>query len=506
MLVYAWRHHNARGSNFFALLCLFAVFWMFGDIVGISSNSFAGDYIGEVFRYVGGVFLPVTLLIFVLQYCGRDISRKAKFKLLVIPVISYLMMVTTIWHKLFFANMQANPEGVLLTKFGLYFWYIHTPYSYVLILSSIFIVFLELTRTTQRYRTQLIFLVASIFLLLSLNFVGLLDFLDNVYLTPLSFSIFLFVTAIGIYRYDFLDGNPIAYETVFQKSRDGVVILNKRNIVVDINKAATKGIGVLSKDVLGKEVTEAFPHWIDFLEKFKDSPKVNEEIEAEIDGEKKFYLVTMIPIDDGSGNLSGKIVNIRDVSIRKENQKILEDLAFHDPLTRLGNRRKFDDEFNVALKKSKKNNDNFAILYFDINRFKHINDTMGHEIGDELLKYVAARIASILRKSDTLARVGGDEFAAIFYNANEQDIEIAAERILHITRQPFKVKDHIIKTELSIGAAFYPKDGDDLNKLLNNADTAMYKAKSNGGGLHIFNYKESNPSETVGVLSLPGNE
>jgi diguanylate cyclase (GGDEF)-like protein len=111
---------------------------------------------------------------------------------------------------------------------------------------------------------------------------------------------------------------------------------------------------------------------------------------------------------------------------------------------------------------------------------------MGHDVGDELLKYVAARIGSILRKPDILARIGGDEFAILLHDTSEKDVELVVARILDNVQRPFKVGNHTLKADLSIGAAFYPENGKSLQQLMRHADAAMYLAKSRGGGLTLY--------------------
>ncbi|MEK7724870.1 MAG: GGDEF domain-containing protein, partial [Acidobacteriota bacterium] len=112
---------------------------------------------------------------------------------------------------------------------------------------------------------------------------------------------------------------------------------------------------------------------------------------------------------------------------------------------------------------------------------------MGFE--DELLKYVAARVASILRKPDILARIGGDEFALLLHNCDENGVDLVVERLLDNVRRPFKVGENTLVADLSIGAAYYPQNGKNLTELLRHADSAMYRAKQNGGGLHLPSIK-----------------
>lgn len=194
-----------------------------------------------------------------------------------------------------------------------------------------------------------------------------------------------------------------------------------------------------------------------------------------------------------TGNSEGRIITIRDNTDRHKHQLSLEALAFHDPLTRLANRRKFQEEVERAIEKSVETNKPLALLYFDLNRFKTVNDRFGHETGDELLKYGAARVASTLRKLDILARLGGDEFALLLNNCNEDGVEIVVARLLDNVQRSFKVGEHTLIADLSLGASFYPKDGENLTELLRHADTEMYRAKQNVGGLAQMTQKIDSP-------------
>ena len=160
-------------------------------------------------------------------------------------------------------------------------------------------------------------------------------------------------------------------------------------------------------------------------------------------------------------------------------------MAFYDPLTRLANRRKFLETADQALRDFSINK-KIALLYFDLNRFKAVNDTLGHHVGDELLKYVGQRVSSVLRAPNFIARLCGDEFAVLLHDCSRENISSIVSRILENVECPFRVGEHTLTAKLSIGAAFYPENGKSLNELLLQADEAMYQAKRNGGGLALY--------------------
>ncbi len=168
----------------------------------------------------------------------------------------------------------------------------------------------------------------------------------------------------------------------------------------------------------------------------------------------------------------------KEIMVRMETEKKLRHLSFKDPLTNLANRRLFMERLEHALRLSLRNNDRLAVVFMDLDRFKLVNDSLGHDVGDELLIQVADRLTQCLRKSDTLARLGGDEFAAIFEQIeSNEDLELVAEKIRSTLITPFILGEEKVSVGCSIGISFFPDHGASINSLLKAADIAMYKAK-----------------------------
>jgi diguanylate cyclase (GGDEF)-like protein len=165
----------------------------------------------------------------------------------------------------------------------------------------------------------------------------------------------------------------------------------------------------------------------------------------------------------------------------------LEIMATHDPLTGLPNRSLFHDRFAVALENAKRSKSRLAIMYIDIDNFKEINDTQGHAAGDELLVESARRLTRALRKVDTVARFGGDEFVLLLWDVEaDDDARDIAEKILTELRKPFGLDGRHVSVSGSIGIALYPKDGVDADGLIKKADEALYLAKTSGKGGYRF--------------------
>lgn len=171
----------------------------------------------------------------------------------------------------------------------------------------------------------------------------------------------------------------------------------------------------------------------------------------------------------------------RDISERKKAEEIIAFQAFHDLLTKLPNRILFLDRLEMAIAQASRRKEKLAVMYLDIDRFKLVNDTYGHQVGDQLLREFAARVSHCLRAGDTLARQGGDEFTALLPNLiNKSDVDVVAEKILLELRRPFFVAETQFLATTSIGIALYPDDGTNAHNLIRCADVAMYQVKARG--------------------------
>ncbi|UFS62785.1 EAL domain-containing protein [Sulfurimonas sp. HSL-3221] len=187
---------------------------------------------------------------------------------------------------------------------------------------------------------------------------------------------------------------------------------------------------------------------------------------------------------DGKAFISGITM---DVSEQAESQQMIEKLAFYDPLTNLPNRVLMQDRLQKAIKDANRRGEKLGVLFLDLDGFKNVNDTLGHTLGDRLLKEVAERLKRTLRDSDTISRIGGDEFIVLLPLINsEKDITIVAKKMIDALQERWEFGDKAIFTTTSIGVAIYPDHSDDADTLIKFADTAMYKAKEDGRNRYRF--------------------
>ncbi len=187
------------------------------------------------------------------------------------------------------------------------------------------------------------------------------------------------------------------------------------------------------------------------------------------------------------------IVQIADITEMKDNHQRMERMAFYDSLTDLANRRLFSDRLEHAIQRSKRSGKAAALLYLDLDQFKRVNDTLGHECGDELLREVSRRLQLCVRQEDTVARPGGDEFTILLYDINgPRDASLVADKILSALRKPIRIADHELIVTTSIGITIIPDDSLEPNILTKSADLAMYRAKDRGRNNYQFFSEDMN--------------
>ena len=261
-----------------------------------------------------------------------------------------------------------------------------------------------------------------------------------------------------------------------------------------VNSVTEEEFGVAAKDIVGKTPYDIFPPHLAAQVLAEDALALQSDSTVFFDDHRwetashgsRIHTSKRLAIRDKAGEPRYILNVVEDVTERREAEEKIAHLAHYDALTDLPNRVLFRERIERELKKTA-TGEQFALLYIDIDEFKGINDSLGHHVGDELLKTVANRIRSCLRDSDLVARLGGDEFAVIQTAASSAD-EVAAfvTRIHEAIRQPYQCLGHQLSTDASIGIAMAPLDGTNHDQLIKNADLAMYAAKSSGRRTHRF--------------------
>jgi diguanylate cyclase (GGDEF)-like protein len=227
----------------------------------------------------------------------------------------------------------------------------------------------------------------------------------------------------------------------------------------------------------------------EFLESVRRGERIdNHETERlRKDGTRIAVSLTISPIKDSLGRIRGASAIARDITERKRIEERIRYLAQHDSLTGLPNRLLFRDRVGQAIAQARRNRKQLAVLFLDLDDFKQINDSLGHEAGDHLLRLVARRLQGCVREGDSVARMGGDEFVICLSALEDSnDAMLIAGKILSALREPFSVENNELRVCGSIGISLYSADGENVDALMRAADTAMYHAKSNGRNNYQF--------------------
>lgn len=281
------------------------------------------------------------------------------------------------------------------------------------------------------------------------------------------------------------------------ESQDGMIVTDAETTILRVNHAFTQISGYAADEVIGKtpRILRSDRQDADFYAAMWASIETAGMWHGELwsrrkDGEVYPEQITITAVKSSLGQVTHYVAVLRDITERKRLEKEVTQLAFFDTLTQLPNRRLFNDRLSQSLKRAKRDQSSFALMFIDLDKFKPINDTHGHEAGDLVLQTVAKRIENCLRASDTAARVGGDEFLVLLPDLQGSDDAVAvAENIRIALEQPCIAPDGVILlVSASIGIAIYPEHAQSEQELMRLGDMAMYEAKNAGGNsvkLHL---------------------
>ena len=308
------------------------------------------------------------------------------------------------------------------------------------------------------------------------------------------------------------DTNRFARE-IIDNAGEGIVVYDSELRYLIWNRFMEDLTGLAAKDVAGKSALELFPHIRE--------QQVDEMIRRALAGETVAAPDTQFAIPqtgrtgwvsavyrphlDANGKIVGVIGLIRDITERKTAEQQIEYQAYHDALTGLANRRLFQEHLSLALALAQRRHSFVAVLFLDLDHFKVINDSLGHSVGDALLKQVAKRLRHAVREGDTVARVGGDEFTIVLQEIGRPDEAAAvAKKVIRTVADPIEVNGHKLYVTTSIGVTVYPRDGEDAETLLKNADAAMYRAKGEGRNCYQMATSELNRTTQERMLLESG--
>jgi len=282
--------------------------------------------------------------------------------------------------------------------------------------------------------------------------------------------------------------------TVFDNTDEGIVVTDSEINIILVNKAFTAITGYKPEEVLGKNprLQQSGRHDIAFYKVMWDTLINDGQWRGQLWNRKKNGEIypaweNISIVKNAEGKITNYVAIFSDISVLKESEKHLEHLAHHDNLTGLPNRLRFTANLEQAIESAKRHTQKVALLFLDVDRFKHINDTLGHDIGDKLLIEFSKRLKNCVRAEDTVARLGGDEFTIVLTEIEHgEDACLIADKIVKEIRKKFIFDKHTIDTSTSIGISIFPDNANSYEELMRTADSAMYHAKAAGRNRYQF--------------------
>ncbi|HJV36499.1 putative bifunctional diguanylate cyclase/phosphodiesterase, partial [Geomonas sp.] len=276
--------------------------------------------------------------------------------------------------------------------------------------------------------------------------------------------------------------------------RTGITITDVRGVIIYVNAVQAIMHGYATSELLGMDVRLLSPGCPDSPFPQVAHPETSfwnrECLNLRKSGGKFPVLLSSIPVRNSEGRCIGVVTACEDITGRKITEKQIEQLAHYDTLTQLPNRALFMGRLQQAISSSRREQKSLALLVLDLDNFKDLNDTRGHDFGDKLLQEVAGRLSGSLPEAHCLARAGGDEFVVMLGSAGEEQAAVVAERVQELFCRPFVIDGLQFYSSTSIGIALYPGDGADVETLLRCADAAMYHAKNEGKSNYQFFSRE----------------
>jgi diguanylate cyclase (GGDEF)-like protein/PAS domain S-box-containing protein len=460
--------------------------------------------------YISVVTVPSLFLVFTLAFTNQEhwLTSRIIGLLLAEPILTLFLVWTNQYHDLVF---QASAQtGIPLIEMPHGPWYlINMVYSYLIILVGLAILVYGMARSSPLLKNQyLTVLIASLFPWVTSIIIEYFGQTSQYDFTSVMFGLSGIIFTYSVLSNRFIDIIPVARSRLIESMSDGILVLDTQNRIVDINPAMEKLFDHKPGLLMGTRVSEVLKAWMDQSDSVLRDEKTR--IELRLPNSPSRYLdLRVTPLYSSRGLLSGRLMVFRDVTDRKQVEKKLRQAnerlqlqlieigtlqsklrsqAIRDPLTNLFNRRYLDETLDRELARAARENYPVCVIMMDLDHFKKVNDTYGHEAGDLVLKALAETLSACSRRGDFACRYGGEEFVVVMPNIA---VEVACQRAetLRKTLSAMQIPygKFLLSTTISMGIACYPFNGEEREAVLRAADRAMYAAK-NAGRNHILTY------------------
>ncbi|RKD75160.1 diguanylate cyclase (GGDEF)-like protein [Sinobaca qinghaiensis] len=477
---------SSPGGFYFILAALATALYSFSHVFRLSASSFENIRFWLNVEYLFIPFIPLFILLMCVRYVGLKIPSWLFQLLCALPVVTILMQQTSHLHTYFYSSVSFENNGPfpVLNLVPGPWYYMHAFFVFFCLLSSVLILMHQLQSVSPRYRVPTLLMAAGICIpILS----GILHAYNlqpaGLDLAPVFLAVSFLFHGTALIMFPFFLVAPIARDRVFENMKEPVIVLNKQNMIIDYTRPMQKLLPVLNQSAIGQPVDKVLAGHQEFLKIIYQEKE--EDFTWEIENGSYHFQPRFSLIYDKNNTDIGKIITLMDVTTRVEIEKELKELATIDSLTMLLNKAAFIEQANNANKALSRKGGYISIIMFDIDYFKQVNDTFGHEAGDRALRNVALTARDNLRASDIIGRYGGEEFIICLPDVPlKHAVRIAENLRQKIAASSITIGDQSITVTSSFGVAstytsagFHPPP---LCPVAEQADKALYKAKSRG--------------------------
>ncbi len=490
---YASRRKDTRGAIAYMLLMITLSIYTFGYAFELYNTTIEGIYLALKIEYLGIAPMSVFWIIMALQYSGytEKINSRVVALLFVVPLTTIVMLYTNEHHHLHYASLTLDTSGPFpmagITKGKWY--YIDFIYRDILIIGGNILFFLMMFKSKGPLRLQAI----TMFVASLIPWVGSIAYLaelgpGGVDINPFFLALTGPFFALALFRFKMFDIIPIARGRVFENMLDPVIVVDRERRIADFNASSMKlfpqlagSRGKVFADVL-KDQTPLIAHL---------NSENRKTIEMKLTQNKKniYFNSSITDIASSRGQRIGSIITLNDITTQKLLQQSLYNLATTDDLTGLSNRRHFIDICKSEIIRARRHKRKLSIIILDLDYFKKVNDTYGHQAGDAVLIEIATVFKADLRENDDAGRYGGEEFAIILPDVCGNGTEKIADRLKErIAGMQIDFEEKVLQITASFGISYIDFSSIEteesveeiLSRLLSEADQALYRAKNNG--------------------------